>query len=74
MVTGDISQIDLPRNQQSGLGEALRILKGVKGIARVDLDANDVVRHKLVKEIILAYDKHQENNDTGQKNREPRRA
>jgi phosphate starvation-inducible PhoH-like protein len=74
IVTGDISQIDLPRNQQSGLGEALRILKGVKGIARVDLDANDVVRHKLVKEIILAYDKHQENNDTGQKNREPRRA
>lgn len=74
IVTGDISQIDLPRNQQSGLGESLRILKGVKGIARVDLDANDVVRHKLVKEIIQAYDKHQENNDTGQKSREPRRA
>jgi phosphate starvation-inducible PhoH-like protein len=74
IVTGDISQIDLPRNQQSGLSESLKILKGVKGIARVDLDAKDVVRHKLVKDIIQAYDKHQETNDTGQKNREPRRA
>ncbi|MFT6053172.1 MAG: phosphate starvation-inducible PhoH-like protein [Roseivirga sp.] len=69
VVTGDISQIDLPRNQRSGLGEAVKILKGVKGIARVDLDAKDVVRHKLVREIIQAYDKNQENNDTGQKNR-----
>jgi phosphate starvation-inducible PhoH-like protein len=69
VVTGDISQIDLPRNQRSGLGEAVKILKGVKGIARVDLDAKDVVRHKLVREIIQAYDKNQESNDTGQKNR-----
>ncbi|MGW8122379.1 PhoH family protein [Roseivirga echinicomitans] len=67
IVTGDISQIDLPRNQKSGLGESLRILSGIKGIARVDLDARDVVRHRLVKEIISAYDKHQEQNDTSKK-------
>lgn len=71
IVTGDISQIDLPRNQKSGLGESLKILSGVKGIARVDLDAKDVVRHKLVKEIISAYDKHQEKNDKSKKSGEP---
>ncbi len=70
IVTGDISQIDLPRNQKSGLGESLKILSGVKGIARVDLDAKDVVRHKLVKEIISAYDKHQEQNDKSKKSGE----
>ncbi|WP_339607239.1 PhoH family protein [uncultured Roseivirga sp.] len=70
IVTGDISQIDLPRNQKSGLGESLKILSGVKGIARVDLDAKDVVRHKLVKEIISAYDKHQEKNDKSKKSGE----
>lgn len=67
IVTGDISQIDLPRHQKSGLAESLYILKGVKGIARVDLSAKDVVRHKLVKEIISAYDKYQEKNDQGEK-------
>lgn len=74
IVTGDISQIDLPRNQKSGLAESLRILSGVKGIARVDLDAKDVVRHRLVKEIISAYDKHQEENDKSKKSGEPGRA
>lgn len=59
IITGDRSQIDLPRNQQSGLDEALNILKDVKGVATVHLTSVDVVRHALVKEIIKAYDKIQ---------------
>ncbi len=55
IVTGDRSQIDLPRKQKSGLIEALHILKGVKGISFIELDEMDVVRHKLVKNIIKAY-------------------
>ncbi len=61
IVNGDHSQIDLPNHQKSGLIEALNILKGTKGIARVDLDGRDVVRHRLVKEIIKAYDKKSKN-------------
>jgi phosphate starvation-inducible PhoH-like protein len=57
IITGDKSQIDLPKKQQSGLIEALRILKGIKGIGFVELESNDVLRHKLVKDIIHAYDK-----------------
>jgi phosphate starvation-inducible PhoH-like protein len=55
IVTGDQSQIDLPRNQKSGLIESLHILQNVKGIGYVKLDSKDVVRHRLVKEIINAY-------------------
>jgi phosphate starvation-inducible PhoH-like protein len=55
IVTGDITQIDLPRNQPSGLLQAARILTNIKGIDFVHLDSNDVVRHRLVKEIIEAY-------------------
>lgn len=55
IVTGDTSQIDLPRNQRSGLKEAVRILSDVKGIGFVELSEKDVVRHKLVKDIIDAY-------------------
>jgi phosphate starvation-inducible PhoH-like protein len=55
IVTGDQSQIDLPRNQKSGLIESLHVLQNVKGIDFVKLDAKDVVRHRLVKEIINAY-------------------
>jgi phosphate starvation-inducible PhoH-like protein len=61
IITGDKSQIDLPKKQQSGLIEALRILKGIKGIGFVELESNDVLRHKLVKDIIHAYDKHTSN-------------
>jgi phosphate starvation-inducible protein PhoH and related proteins len=57
IVTGDRSQIDLPRHQKSGLVEALHILKDIKGIGFVELDAKDVVRHKLVRDIINAYDR-----------------
>jgi len=57
IVTGDASQIDLPGNQKSGLKEAVRILNGVKGIEMVELNEKDVVRHKLVRDIIEAYGK-----------------
>ncbi len=60
IITGDLSQIDLPRNQKSGLITALDILRNVEGIGRVNLSAEDVVRHRLVKEIIKAYDKEAE--------------
>jgi phosphate starvation-inducible PhoH-like protein len=55
IVTGDISQIDLPTKQTSGLKEAVRILKDVKGIGFVELNEKDVVRHRLVRDIIDAY-------------------
>jgi phosphate starvation-inducible PhoH-like protein len=57
IITGDKSQVDLPKNQTSGLGDAERILAGIEGIAFVELDSSDVVRHRLVREIIEAYSK-----------------
>lgn len=57
IITGDITQIDLPRRSDSGLIDVLNILKGVDGIGFVKLDETDVVRHKLVRDIIIAYDK-----------------
>lgn len=57
IITGDTSQIDLPRNQRSGLVEALRVLKGVEGINIIELSAKDVIRHRLVRSIIQAYRK-----------------
>lgn len=59
IVTGDTSQVDLPTNQRSGLKEATRILNNVKGIGIIELNERDVVRHKLVRDIIEAYDKDQ---------------
>ena len=55
IITGDPSQIDLPKNQHSGLNEAMNILSNVEGIGFVYLDEEDVVRHPIVKKIILAY-------------------
>ncbi len=55
IVTGDVTQIDLPRKQQSGLHNALRILADIKGIEIIYLNGDDVVRHKLVKRILEAY-------------------
>ena len=55
IVTGDVTQIDLPRKQQSGLNNALRILGDIKGIEIIYLNGDDVVRHKLVKNILRAY-------------------
>jgi len=57
IVTGDVTQIDLPKNQPSGLVQAIKILSNVKGIDFIYLDAQDVVRHRLVREIIEAYNK-----------------
>ncbi len=57
IITGDPDQIDLPKNQESGLITAMKMLKGVKGISFAYLDETDVVRHPLVKKIILAYKK-----------------
>ena len=58
IITGDLTQIDLPREQRSGLKEALKILEGVEGIGVVKLGQKDIVRHKLVTRIVNAYDKY----------------
>jgi phosphate starvation-inducible protein PhoH and related proteins len=60
IITGDLTQIDLPKKQQSGLFRALKILKNIEGISIIELDTGDVVRHRLVKEIINAYEKANE--------------
>ena len=57
IITGDLTQIDLPKNQRSGLEKASRILRNIDGIAHIELDEEDVVRHRLVKSILRAYDK-----------------
>ena len=62
VVTGDVTQIDLPRGKTSGLTEAVRVLKGVEDIDFCFLKDTDVVRHELVKKIINAYDKYYEKN------------
>jgi phosphate starvation-inducible PhoH-like protein len=56
IITGDITQTDLPRNQNSGLPEAIKLLEKIKGIGFVTFDKSDVLRHKLVKKILHAYD------------------
>lgn len=61
IITGDMTQIDLPRGQRSGLSEALQILKDVKGIGFVELNKKDIVRHKLVTRIVNAYESHDDN-------------
>lgn len=63
IITGDLSQIDLPRRQQSGLIKSLNILKNIEGIGMLQLTSADVVRHRLVKQIIDAYEKHTETPD-----------
>lgn len=57
IVTGDMTQIDLPKMNMSGLKEAFRILKGIKGIEFIEFDTSDIIRHRLVKEIVKAYAK-----------------
>lgn len=57
IVTGDITQIDLPRSMTSGLVQSLRVLKDVKGIGRVEFDRGDIVRHRLVQRIVEAYER-----------------
>jgi len=59
IVTGDITQIDLPEKRLSGLIMAVKLLSGIKGISIIEFDARDIVRHRLVKHIVHAYENHQ---------------
>lgn len=63
IITGDITQIDLPRHQKSGLRHAIEVLDGIKGISFNWFTGRDVVRHKLVQRIVEAYDDHQRGED-----------
>lgn len=67
IITGDVTQIDLPRGKQSGLKTVLRILAGVKGIGITYLNKNDIVRHPLVQRIIDAYEKFEKNKEKAEK-------
>lgn len=69
IVTGDMTQIDLPSSQKSGLVQALHILKGVKGISFIELNKKDIVRHKLVTQIVEAYEKYEEKQKNEEKSR-----
>ena len=64
IITGDMTQVDLPRNQRSGLQTAVRILKNIDGIGHIELDEEDVVRHRLVKQILRAYNQEHEKEQT----------
>ena len=63
IITGDLTQIDLPRKKSSGLIEAINILKKIEGISCINFEATDVVRHSLVKDIIKAYSKNEDKNE-----------
>ena len=65
IVTGDASQVDLPRKQESGLRFARRVLRGVQGLSFVELTGDDVVRHALVKRVILAFEKEESHGREG---------
>ena len=66
VITGDVTQIDLPRKQASGLIFALRILKGIEGISTIYFDHTDIIRHRLVKDIVIAYEQHERKRDEEQ--------
>ena len=66
IITGDMTQIDLPHSQKSGLIEALKILKNVEGIGIVTLDRRDIVRHKLVTRIVNAYEQFDKDKDSNE--------
>ena len=59
VITGDVTQIDLPRSITSGLIHALKVLKDVKGVGVVQFDKRDIVRHHLVQRIVEAYERHE---------------
>lgn len=61
IVTGDVSQTDLPKDKKSGMVEAVNVLRNVEGVAIVELTARDVVRHELVQRIVQAYEKYEKN-------------
>jgi phosphate starvation-inducible PhoH-like protein len=62
VVTGDVTQIDLPNEKMSGLKHVLQVLKDVNGISFTFFGAKDVVRHPLVQRIVLAYERYEQNN------------
>jgi phosphate starvation-inducible PhoH-like protein len=59
IITGDVTQVDLDANQKSGMVEAIQILRRIKGIGVVELSQRDIVRHRLVQNIVRAYKRHQ---------------
>lgn len=63
VITGDLSQIDLPRGITSGLAEAVEILNNVKGVGIAELSSADVVRHEVVSRIVEAYERHEANHE-----------
>ena len=73
VITGDITQIDLPADKVSGLKEAMRVLKGVEGIGQCTLTARDVVRHELVQKIVTAYAKYEEQKQKSREGKEKNR-
>jgi len=69
IITGDVTQIDLPPSQQSGLIHALYVLKGINGIAKIEFDKKDIVRHRLVQKIVEAYEKDDKKKEKERKER-----
>ncbi len=67
VITGDMSQIDLPKRSESGLIHAFQILKDIKGIAFVEFNSDDIIRHRLVKEIVKAYNNEETENQKTKK-------
>ena len=74
IVTGDLTQVDLPRDQKSGLREAMQILSGIEGISVVNMTQKDIVRHKLVTRIVNAYDAYDKKVQETQKNQKAEKA
>ena len=70
IVTGDVTQIDLPRSITSGLMHALRVLRGVNGIGKVEFGKKDIVRHPLVQRIVDAYEKFSAKDDASEASEE----
>jgi phosphate starvation-inducible PhoH-like protein len=70
IMTGDITQIDLPNRRSSGLVQAMQILRGIEGISIIDFDEQDIVRHKLVKDIVRAYEKSSKEEEAEKRNGE----
>jgi phosphate starvation-inducible PhoH-like protein len=62
-MTGDTTQIDLPKKNESGLIQAMRILSNIEGISIIKFDERDIVRHKLVKRIVRAYENEENGNE-----------
>jgi phosphate starvation-inducible PhoH-like protein len=74
IITGDPTQIDLPKNQQSGLFRATRVLRYIDGISYIELDEEDVIRHRLVKSIIKAYNTDDERNQKAKEEKQNEKA